>query len=96
VIVEPEDFTVAIARVAVIPADAPHPAAAGRFVDFLLSPAAQALLGDEALLPAGGSAPAARAPVRPIPLNATLLAFTDPMRRRAFIDLWSTVTRGAP
>lgn len=95
-IVEPEDFTVAIARVAIIPASAPHGAAAGRFLDFLLSPAAQALLGAEALLPAGGSAPAARAPIRPIPLNATLLAFTDPMRRRTFIDLWSTVTRGSP
>ncbi len=96
-IVLPEDFTVVITRVAVIPASAPHPGAAEVFLDFLLSPPAQTLLGAEALLPAGSSpAPQAeaRGPVRPIPLNASLLAMTDGLRRGRFIALWREVTAG--
>jgi ABC-type Fe3+ transport system substrate-binding protein len=96
VIVVPEDFTVAITRVAVIPADAPHPDAAGRFLDWLLSSSAQRLLGAEALLPPAGGTEAGRGPVRPIALGATLLALTDPMRRKGFIDLWTSVASGAP
>ena len=99
VVVEPEDFTVVIARVAVIPKSAPHPEAAGAFLDFLLSPAGQALLGPEAILgpeAAGGGAATARGPVRSIPLGASLLAVTDPLRRRQFIGLWRSVTGGVP
>ncbi len=96
-IVLPEDFTVAITRVAVIPASAPHPVTAELFLDFLLSPAAQVLLGAEALLPAGSTPTLdaeARGPVRPIPLNASLLAMTDGLRRGRFIALWREVTAG--
>ncbi len=97
-IVEPEDFTVAITRVAILLKDGRNPLPANRFLDFLVSPAAQATLGDEALLPQAGESavPAARGPVRPIPLNASLLALTDPLRRRQFIDLWRSVTSGGP
>jgi len=97
-IVLPEDFTVAIARVAVLPRNAPHPAAAERFLEFLLSDTGQAVLGAEALLPAGTggdeSAAESRASVRPIALDAALLARTDDLRRRRFIDLWRSVTAG--
>lgn len=96
-IVLPEDFTVVITRVAVIPKTAPHPRAAEAFLDFLLSPSAQRLLGAEALLPAGSddaAAAEARGPVRPISLNASLLAMTDQLRRSRFIALWREVTAG--
>jgi two-component system sensor histidine kinase TctE len=94
-IVEPEDFTVAITRVAIILSTAREPGAARRFLDFLLSDGAQALLGDDALLPAPAGARSG-GPVRPVPLDATLLALTDDMRRRQFIALWSSVASGGP
>ncbi|ODN68510.1 ABC transporter substrate-binding protein [Methylobrevis pamukkalensis] len=98
VVVMPEDFTVVIARVAVILRKAAHPDAAGAFLDFLLSPDGQRVLGDDALLPEGGTkmTGAVRGPIRTIALNAALLAVTDPMRRRQFIDLWRGVTTNVP
>lgn len=95
-IVVPEDFTTAITRVAVLTRAGAHPREAERFLDFLLSPAAQALAGDDALLPPGGPGDRALSPgpVRPIPLDASLLALTDPMRRSRFIELWTGVTSG--
>jgi two-component system sensor histidine kinase TctE len=94
-IVEPEDFTVAITRVAVLLGTAREEDAARRFLDFLLSPAGQGILGDDALLPAPRAGPA-KGQVRPVPLDATLLALTDDMRRRQFIALWSSVASGGP
>jgi ABC-type Fe3+ transport system substrate-binding protein len=94
-IVEPEDFTVAITRVAVILRQARNPAAAASFVDFLVSDAGQRLLGAEAVIPDPAAA-RGRGPIRPIALNATLLALTDPMRRSQFIALWTEVVGAGP
>jgi two-component system sensor histidine kinase TctE len=94
-IIEPEDFMVAITRVAVILREAPDPQLAGRFVDFLVSEAGQRVLGAEALIPDPAGRPS-RGQIRPVALDATLLALTDDMRRRQFITLWDSVASGGP
>lgn len=95
-IVVPEDFTLVITRVAVLPAGGRNPAAGERFLDFLLSPVAQTLLGPEALIGRTAERALSSGPIRPIPLGATLLALTDPMRRSQFIALWTEVTGAEP
>lgn len=103
-IVYPEDFMAVVSRVALLMRQSPNPAAAERFLDYLLSVDAQRVLAREALLSAIDPAVTdgfgqasiradARGPIRPIALNAQLLALTDPLRRARFIALWTSVVR---
>ena len=101
-LIYPADYTLVIARVAMILRSAAHPRTAARFIDFLLSPDAQTILARETYLsailpiPAPGLSPAtikeqATGPLRPIALDATLLAYSDALHQQGFIALWQSL-----
>ncbi|TLF46124.1 ABC transporter substrate-binding protein [Halomonas urmiana] len=95
----PKDYSLVMMRMAFIHRDAPHPAAAEAFVDFLLGREGQRVLAGQTPLfsvrpDIVGPFTAARLRDQvgerlfPIPLNASLLAFVDPQRRAAFLERW--------
>ncbi|WP_203141855.1 ABC transporter substrate-binding protein [Marinobacter mangrovi] len=96
----PQDYSLVMMRMAFIHRDAPHPAAARTFMNFLLSEAGQKTLAGStplfSVLPdVIGPYTAQRLrdqvgdQLYPIPINASLLAFVDPMRRDAFMKRWN-------
>lgn len=102
-ILYPADYTLVIARTALILRSARHPRAASRFIDFLLSDDAQTLLAGparmSAILPVPGPGLGvasirvqAAGPLRPVALDATLLAYSDPLHQQAFVRLWQALT----
>ncbi|WP_218938131.1 ABC transporter substrate-binding protein [Billgrantia lactosivorans] len=95
----PQDYALVMMRMAFIHRDAPHPAAARQFLDFLLSREGQRVIAGET--PLFSVRPDVIGPytaqrlrdqvgdrLYPIPLNASLLAFVDPQRRAAFMQRW--------
>lgn len=98
----PTDYTLVLSRAAMIPRGAPHPAAAGAAVDFLLSPAGRAALQRALLVVdvgAEGTGLAAApdsADLRPIPLGPALLLGQDRHKRRLFTERWRASLRVAP
>lgn len=96
VVVAPDDYTLVLARAALIPRHAPEPARAGALVDFLLSDAGRTVLRDTNLIVETETEPhpALRLPEnpevswRPIPLSPALMVGLDSHKRRAFIALW--------
>lgn len=95
----PQDYSLVMMRMAFIHRDAPHPAAARAFLDFLLSQEGQRVIAGETPLFSvrpGVIGPYTAQRLRdqagdrlyPIPLNAALLAFVDPARRAAFLARW--------
>lgn len=101
-IIYPADYTLVISRVALILRTTRQPRAARAFLDFLLSPDAQAILAREAHLsallplPGPGLSPAtikdlASGPLRPIGLDAQLLAYSDRMHDEQFLALWRSL-----
>ncbi|KMQ72860.1 ABC transporter substrate-binding protein [Marinobacter subterrani] len=96
----PQDYALVMMRMAFIHRDAPHPAAARVFMNFLLSFEGQKILAGStplfSVLPdVTGPYTAQRLrdqvgdSLYPIPINAGLLAFVDPMRRAAFMNRWN-------
>lgn len=96
----PQDYALVMMRMAFVHRDAPHPVAARIFVDFLLSIEGQKTLAGStplfSVLPdVIGPYTAQRLRdqvgerLYPIPIDASLLAFVDPMRRKAFMDRWN-------
>ncbi len=85
-IVAPEDYTLVLARGAMIPKGAANPTAAGLLVDFMLSDAGRAALAGQHLL--GEEADTGGARYRPIALSATLLLGLDQQKRAGFLDRW--------
>lgn len=95
----PQDYSLVIMRMAFVHRDAPNPAAAEAFVNYLLSREGQRVLAGQtplfSVLP-GITGPYTAQRLRdqvgeqiyPIPLNASLLAFVDPQRRDAFLNRW--------
>ena len=100
-IVLPRDYTLWMARVAVIPREAREPTTAKLFLDYLLSPVGQSVVGTvpgvrpirqlvddpAALVVDGGGSP------QPITLAPTLLAFLDQLKRERFLADWSAAIR---
>ncbi|MDH4571982.1 ABC transporter substrate-binding protein [Salinicola acroporae] len=95
----PNDYSLVMMRMAFVHRDAPHPAAARRFVSFLLSQRGQHILAGQTPLfsvrdDVVGPYTAQRLRdqvgdhLYPIPINATLLAFVDALRRQAFLRRW--------
>lgn len=82
-IVLPEDYTLVLSRVALIPRDARLPDLSGDFLNYLLSPEVQKRSGNLARY---GSAPVSA--VHPIVLNPSLLVYLDPIKRAKFIKTW--------
>ncbi|WP_295854468.1 ABC transporter substrate-binding protein [uncultured Xylophilus sp.] len=93
VMVLPQDYTLVIARTAVIPRTAPHPEEAKRFLDYLLSPRGQGVLANESrILPIRTDVPGVRHPtgaLRPIPLGPGLLVYQDRLKRARFLEAWN-------
>lgn len=98
-IVVPEDYALVTQRLALIPRQAPHPAAAARFLDYLIGETGQALLARET--PLGAIHPAVEGPgtatslrqargeaLRPITLGPGLLATLDDLKREALLTRW--------
>lgn len=95
----PNDYSLVMMRTLFVHRDARHPQAAFRFVDFLLSREGQSIMaGDTPLfsLRPDVIGPYTAQRLRdevgdhlyPIPLDAGLLAFVDPLRRAAFLRRW--------
>jgi len=95
----PQDYALVMMRMAFVHRDAPNPEAAKTFMNFLLGTEGQRVLaGDTPLfsvLPeVNGPYTAQRLRdqigerLYPIPINASLLAFDDPLRRRLFMQRW--------
>lgn len=88
-IVEPEDFTVALLRTALIPHNAPAPDLGAALIDFLLGERAQTLMSAAAGLSPGTRPAAAPGPhIRPIRLDTGLLVHLDRIKRDAFLREW--------
>ncbi|MGC3872573.1 ABC transporter substrate-binding protein [Halomonas sp. GXIMD04776] len=100
----PQDYALVMMRMAFIHRDASHPGAARSFMNFLLGVDGQRLLAGStplfSVLPdVVGPYTAQRLRdqvgerLYPIPINASLLAFVDPLRRDAFIARWNREIR---
>ncbi len=88
-IIEPQDYTTVMLRSALIPANAPDPDLAGRFIDHLLRLSwGKADPADYPFPPIdarpGGDNPA----LRPIRLGPGLLVYLDDLKRRRFLRAW--------
>jgi iron(III) transport system substrate-binding protein len=94
--VVPRDYTLLMSRIAVIPAAARHPSAAGLFLDYLLSRAGQKHLvaedmpsvRDDVTGPARLSADGI--PLRAIRVGPALLVTQDQLTRQFFLRRWQT------
>jgi two-component system, OmpR family, sensor histidine kinase TctE len=99
-IVMPSDYTLVLTRGMLIPRSAKEPGLAGAFIDHVLSPRGQAVVGQAAGLgsvmagPEGGVAAAARGPLQPIGVGPWLLAFLDQQRRTRFLETWLQIVNG--
>lgn len=98
-IVFPADYTLLLSRIALIPRAAPHPAAARRFIDYLLSREGQARLAAHSLgavrtdMPSEGGG-ASTTSLRPIALNIDLLTYLDRSKRARFLAQWTKALQG--
>lgn len=98
-IVYPEDYTLAVVRAAFIARDAPNPAGAHVFLEYLMSLRGQRILATRSDLAAAreeidgpygrlGLAGAAVGPLRPIPIGPGLLTYLDRQKRDRFLTNW--------
>ena len=89
-VVAPEEYTLVLARGAMIPRQAQHPEAAGALIDFLLSePGREALVDAHLILDVAALLPDADdSLLRPIPLSPVLLVGLDQQKRAGFLALW--------
>lgn len=98
-IIYPADYTLAVARTAVVPKSAPHAAAAHQFIDYLLSVRGQRVLTNESRLSAVrpefdgpysrlGISETSVGPLRPISLGPGLLVYLDDQKRERLLTLW--------
>lgn len=82
----------AISRIAILPRSAPHPIAARRFLDFLLSREGQASLAKGGFRPirsdAGVEDATTGMALRPISIGDGMPDLIDPQRRQAFLERW--------
>jgi iron(III) transport system substrate-binding protein len=98
-VVLPSDYTLVASRIALIPADARHPAAAKLFLDYLLSKRGQTLLARKHMTPVRSDveAPAgthiAAANMRAIRVGPELLANLDQIKRLRFLREWRSALK---
>ena len=96
VAVAPDDYTLVLARAALIPRQAPASELARAFLDFLLSEAGRsALKADHLIVSTSVGTPASlvlpdtpETSFRPIALSPSLLVGLDQHKRREFVSLW--------
>jgi iron(III) transport system substrate-binding protein len=97
-IVYPNDYTLVMSRVAVIPKAAKHPNAAKCFLDYLLSKRGQELVAKAALFSirddVEGETTAAKltkelgGTLKPLPVGPSLLTYLDQSKRLEFLKQW--------
>ncbi|WP_193217609.1 MULTISPECIES: ABC transporter substrate-binding protein [Roseobacteraceae] len=89
-VIYPEDYTLFLSRAFMIPKGTHQGAAAGVFLDFLLSPRGRALLSQSTLIHDSNSDETAanESATRYIPIGPTLLVAMDRHRRARFIEKW--------
>lgn len=101
-IVYPLDYTLAVSRTAVLPKNAPNPAAAHAFLEYLLSPAGQEILSTRSYLSSirqGGDGnvelpglnEATIGQMRPIALGPGLLVYLDQLKRARMLESWRAI-----
>ena len=96
VVVAPDDYTLVLARAALIPRHAESPDLAGEFIDFMLSEHGRSALRSANLIvdTDEGVHASLRLPenpevsLRPIPLSLALLVGLDQHKRREFVARW--------
>jgi iron(III) transport system substrate-binding protein len=94
-VVLPQDYTLVMSRIAMIPSHARHPAAAKMFLDFLLSRQGQRRLAERRITPARGDIELppplgpSTAPLRAIRVGPALLVSNDQLTREHFLALWA-------
>jgi iron(III) transport system substrate-binding protein len=90
-VVELEDYTLTLLRTGLIPVNAATPSLGGAFLDFMLRPEGRRLVRDAAGLPPIDETALANGPhLRPMRLDPGLLVFLDRIKRRAFLEEWSS------
>lgn len=93
-IVLPTDYTLVMSRIAMIPTNAHHPAAARLFLDYLLSSRGQSALATRGISSVRGDVPgpvALRQPdahLRAIRVGPALMVSQDQLTRRLFLKRW--------
>lgn len=98
-IIYPEDYTLAVVRAAFVTRNAPNPAGAHAFLEYLMSARGQRILATRSELSAATLQtldPAGRAgldrvmvgPLRPIPIGPGLLTYLDQQKRQRFLANW--------
>lgn len=101
-VVAPDDYTLVLARAALIPRWAENPAPARRFVDFLLSEEGRLQLTEASLIVSFGNAEDGASPLlsggpstlAPIAYSPALLVGLDRQKRELFLDLWRASVGG--
>ncbi len=104
-VINPEDYTIVMSRVALIPSTAKTPGLGGLFLDFLLSVEGQRILATDAGLNAirpdieganTATSLSARlgARARPIRVGPGLLVYLDQTKRRRLIERWNAALVG--
>lgn len=98
-VIYPEDYTLAVVRAAFVAKNAPNPAGAHLFLEYLMSLRGQRVLATRSDLsavreeidgPYGrlGLSGAAIGPLRPIPIGPGLLTYLDRQKRERFLQNW--------
>lgn len=106
-IVYPQEHTLVVARTAVIPENAPNPAAAHRFLEYLLSIRGQQVMVERSGLPAVraeidgpdrrlGGADTQVGLLRPIALGPGLLVYLDAQKKRRLLASWRAIIGDVP
>ncbi len=106
-IVIPEDYVLVLARAALIARHSPQPELAGTFLDWLLSPAGQAVAAGQAGLGAimgahtgkgyaSGPLALSQSIVQPIALTPALLVGLDQQRHSRFLQNWKRLVTDTP
>ena len=96
-LIQLEDYTLVVARVALIPKSAPHAAQARRLLDYLMSQRGQRTLAKSGLPPLAGERAPTRdtSALRPVPLGPGLLVYRDAHKRNAFLEAWTNAIHPA-
>jgi iron(III) transport system substrate-binding protein len=98
-IVYPQDYTLAVSRTVILPRNAPNPADAHLFLEYLLSLRGQRTLSTQSGLSAArleivgpysqlGIAETQLGPLRPIALSPGLLVYLDEQKHRRLLESW--------
>lgn len=104
-IIYPEDYTVVLSRIAIVPEAAAQADLGRRALRFLMSPQGQSIMADELELPSinplvvgDNSASAFKekygARLRPISIGPGLVAYLDQVKRARFIKQWNRALLG--